>query len=107
VPLLKSERDSLRRHVVVGLWCQDDGCRQFIRPVAVMASQPSGSFGTSAVCGKCQCVTVMWRDDKEGLWVRSAPTLKGRAHPMGPHDIYAWVQAERPRTDRPAPLIAP
>lgn len=104
IALLERDRDSLRQYVVFGLWCQDDGCVQFIRPVAVRPTQKPNSFATSAVCAKCKCVTVMWRDD-EGLWVRSVPTLKGRAHPMKPQDVFKWVQAERPRANRPARLI--
>lgn len=104
--LLKSERDSLRRHVVFGLWCQDDGCRRFICPVAVEPRQAPGTFAMSEVCGRCQCVTVMWRGE-EGLWVQSAPTLKGQAHPMKPFFVSAWVRAERPQANRPAPLIEP
>ena len=108
VALLNNERDSLKLLAVFGLWCEDDGCRQFIRPVAVMLSQAPNSFFISAVCGrrKCQCVTVMWADD-DGVWVRSAPELKGRNHPMRPHDIYAWVRQVQPPRNRPAPLIAP
>lgn len=108
VELLKSERDSLQRLGVFGLWCEDDGCRQFIRPVAVRLSQAPNSFHMSAVCGrkKCQCVTVIWADD-DGVWVRSAPELKGRDHPMLPQRIYNWVQQVQPPRNRPARLIVP
>ena len=42
--LLKSNREAVQQHTVFGLWCQDDGCGRFIRPVAVRrASTPTRS----------------------------------------------------------------
>lgn len=105
--LLQRERDSLQRLTPFGLWCEDDGCRQFIRPVAMRLKLAPNSFFLSAVCGrkKCQCITVMWADD-DGVWVRSADELKGRDHPMKPQELYDWVQANQQRPKRKARLIA-
>lgn len=105
VVLLEEERDSVQRLVVFGLWCQEEGCRRFIRPVAARLTQP-GSVGLSEVCTKCRRVTVMWGDN-DGVWVRTAPELRGRNHPMKPFEVHAWVQRAAPRRDRKAPLISP
>ena len=106
VDRLNNERDLLGSLAVLGLWCEDDGCRRFIRPVAVKLSRAPGSFFKSAVCATCESVTVMWADD-HGVWVRSAPELKGRNHPMKPQDLHNWVQREQPPTNRGARLITP
>ena len=115
--LLEGKREFVRQHAVFGLWCEADGCREFIRPVAVKrTSTPTSSFATTAVCGNrnCRRVTVIW-EDEGGVWVHSTPKLytydhnKGKTihHPMRPSDIYDWVRKERPRRNRPARLICP
>jgi len=106
VDCLHTESDLLRRLAVFGLWCEHDGCHRFIRPVAAKLKGGAGRLFASAVCATCQDVTVIWADDG-GLWVRSAPKLKGRQHPMRPQDLSNWVQGEQPPTDRRARLIAP
>ena len=105
--LLEQDRSLVQQHGVFGLWCEDDACHRFIRPVAVrLASTPDSTFATTAVCAKCRSVTVIWGDDS-GLWVRSAPELRGRNHPMRPHFIFDWVMKEQPPANREALLIAP
>ncbi len=108
VARLNRERDLLQRLGVFGLWCEDDGCRKFIQPVAVrLTSTPTHSFATSAVCPNCRCVTVIWADD-QGYWVRSAPELKEGDHPMKPYDIYGWLERVRPpRTRQARPIAIP
>jgi hypothetical protein len=103
---LNNEGDSVRRLAVFGLWCEHDGCHRFIRPVAVKMKSAPHSFFVSAVCATCQDVTVIWADEG-GVWVRSAPDLKKKQHPMRPQDLYNWVQRERPPTNRRARLITP
>lgn len=107
VKRLEQDQSYVQQHGVFGLWCEDDGCRRFIRPVAVRLASTSGhTFATTAVCAKCRSVTVIWGDDS-GLWVRSAPELRGRDHPMSPFFIHEWVMKEQPPTNREARLIAP
>ena len=105
---LAGEHDLLRQHFVFGMWCQDEDCLQFIRPVSMRPKSAPDSVATSAVCGrrKCRCVTVLWVEEG-GVWVRNAPALKRRSHPMTPLGIFNWVKRVQPPRTRPAPLIAP
>ena len=110
---LENERDEVQRYAVVGLWCENDGCRRgdgrrrFIRPVALRrATTPTSTFATTAVCAKCHDVTVIWMDN-DGVWVRSVADLREHNHPMHPRDIYDWVARVRPPTDREARFIVP
>ena len=108
VLLLQRERDSMQRLMPFGLWCENVDCRHFIRPVALRLAQAPYSFFLSAVCArkKCQCVTVLWRDD-DGVQVRRANDLKDSRHPMMPKELYDWVETNRQRPKRVAPLILP
>ena len=103
---LKDERDSLGQLAVIGLWCEEDDCRCFIRPVSGRLNSPD-SFTTSAVCAACGSVTIIWCDEDRGLCVRSEPRLRGRNHPMEAGDLWRWVQRAQPPTNREARLIAP
>ena len=103
---LKKDRDSLGQLAVIGLWCEDDDCRCFIRPVSGRLNSPD-SFTTSAVCAACGSVTIIWSEEHRGLCVRYAPRLKRRNHPMEAAILSAWVQREQPPTERDARLIAP
>ena len=103
---LKKDRDSLGQLAVIGLWCEEDDCRCFIRPVSGRLNSPD-SFMTSAVCAACGSVTIIWSEKDRGLCVRSEPRLKRRNHPLEAGDLWAWVQREQPPTNRKARLIAP